>query len=32
MAEKPAPINVNIGPGQAPTKAQPKPKIIPPSI
>jgi hypothetical protein len=27
---KPAPSNMNIGPGQAPTRAQPNPKNTPP--
>jgi len=32
IGKKPAPSNANIGPGQAPAKAQPNPKIIPPKI
>jgi hypothetical protein len=28
----PAPIKVNIGPGQAPARAQPIPKIMPPNM
>ena len=30
MGKKPAPNNVNIGPGQAPESAQPNPNRIPP--
>jgi len=30
IGKNPAPSNINIGPGQEPTKAQPNPKNIPP--
>ena len=30
IGKNPAPNNVNIGPGHAPTNAQPNPKQIPP--